>query len=183
MERELVRYRLECGRQGSWSSPKWYPLRGAGQARQEHRNCPISHNFKLSNVEFQSTTWGRWEPRADRRQGMANRPRGGRGRPGEHIDHQGVGSNQEGKSTKGGGPINARGRPFDHSGGGGGTEDPPSQDHYLGRWVDQFQNMYIRNRTCFWNGLASLWLRRGPTFLLGFGDRAEHISENLISRI
>ena len=116
MERELVRNRLECWPQGSWSSPKWYPLRGAGQARQEHRNCPISHNFKLSNVAFQSTTWGRWEPRADRRQEMANRPRLGRGRPGEHIDHQGVGSNQEGKSTKGGGPINARGRPFDHSG-------------------------------------------------------------------
>ena len=160
MERELVRYRLECGRQGSWSSPKWYPLRGAGQARQEHRNCPISHNFKLSNVEFQSTTWGRWEPRADRRQGMANRPRGGRGRPGEHI---------EGHSTT--------------AGEGGPRTHPLKTINYLGRWVDQFQNMYIRNRTCFWNGLASLWLRRGPTFLLGFGDRAEHISENLISRI
>ena len=49
------------------------------------------------------------------------------GRPGGHIDHQGVGSNQEGKSTKRGGAINARGGPFDHSG-GGGTEDPPSQD-------------------------------------------------------
>ena len=106
----------------------------------------------------------------------------GRGGPGEHIDHQGVGSNQEGKSTKGGEPINARGGPFDHSG-EGGTEDPPSQDHYLGRWVDQFQNMCIRSRTCFWNGLASLWLKRGPTFLLGFGDRAERTSENRIWRV
>ena len=46
------------------------------------------------------------------------------GRPGGHIDHQGVGSNQEGKSTKGGGPINARGGPFDHSGGGGPRTHP-----------------------------------------------------------